>query len=88
MTVLLFSLTRRFRASLSMSWGAVCLVGAISLTQQRLMGGNPHVLIGKRAALLGLVLSLAANPAHAGPADLCFRGLNISGAEYGEADGV
>ena len=88
MTVLLFSLTRRFRASLSMSWGAVCLVGAISLTQQRLMGGNPHVLIGKRAALLGLVLSLAVSSAHAGPADLCFRGLNISGAEYGEADGV
>jgi len=52
------------------------------------MNANPHVLLGKRAVLLGLALSLAVSSAHAGPADLCFRGLNISGAEYGEADGV
>lgn len=30
---------------------------------------------------------LAAGPASAGPADLCFRGINLSGAEYGDANG-
>lgn len=42
----------------------------------------------ERAPLMGLIFSVAASSVHAAPADLCFRGLNISGAEYGEADGV
>ncbi|MBL0373515.1 glycoside hydrolase family 5 protein [Rhizobium sp. KVB221] len=28
------------------------------------------------------------SPAHAGSDDLCFRGVNLSGAEYGEVDGI
>jgi endoglucanase len=42
----------------------------------------------ERAPLIGLIFSAAASSVHAAPADLCFRGLNISGAEYGEVDGV
>ncbi len=41
-----------------------------------------------RAVLSGLLAGFVASSASAGPADLCFRGLNISGAEYGEFDGV
>jgi endoglucanase len=41
-----------------------------------------------RAVLSGLLAAFVASSASAGPADLCFRGLNISGAEYGEFDGV
>lgn len=41
-----------------------------------------------RAALYSSLALAIASPSHAGPADLCFRGLNISGAEYGEFDGV
>ena len=52
------------------------------------MNANPRALSCKQAVLLGLALSLSVNSADAGPAALCFRGLNISGAEYGEADGV
>lgn len=41
-----------------------------------------------RALLSGVLAALIAGSSHAGQADLCFRGLNISGAEYGEFDGV
>ncbi len=43
---------------------------------------------GRRVLFAALLAALAAGPSHAGPGDLCFRGLNISGAEYGEFDGV
>lgn len=41
-----------------------------------------------RAILSGVFAAVLAGSSHAGPADLCFRGLNISGAEYGDVDGV
>lgn len=41
-----------------------------------------------RAFLSGVLAVLIAGTSHAGPSDFCFRGLNISGAEYGEVDGV
>lgn len=42
----------------------------------------------RRSCAIGLIVSLAFSSAHAAPQDLCFRGVNLSGAEYGEADGV
>lgn len=41
-----------------------------------------------RALLSGMCPALIAGSSHAGPSDLCFRSLNISGAEYGEFDGL
>ncbi len=42
---------------------------------------------GRRFVVAGLLLAIAGGAAEAGNADLCFRGVNLSGAEYGEADG-
>lgn len=52
------------------------------------MNPSPLNLLGKCTALLGLVLSVTVSSTYAGPAGLCFRGLNISGAEYGQMDGA
>jgi endoglucanase len=41
-----------------------------------------------RAGIFCLLASVAAASSEAGQADLCFRGLNISGAEYGDVDGI
>lgn len=41
-----------------------------------------------RLLLCGSLAMLIAVPGQAAPADLCFRGVNLSGAEYGEIDGV
>ena len=43
----------------------------------------------RRAVVCTMLAALiGSSTSHASPADLCFRGLNISGAEYGEVDGV
>lgn len=52
------------------------------------MNAKPKRLPRFQAALSSFMMLMMAGPSHAGPADLCFRGLNISGAEYGEVDGV
>lgn len=41
-----------------------------------------------RLLVCGSLAMLIAVPGQAAPADLCFRGVNLSGAEYGEIDGV
>ena len=45
-------------------------------------------LLPRRGGSIGLAVLLSCGSLHAEPLDLCFRGVNLSGAEYGEADGV
>ncbi|NBB49588.1 cellulase family glycosylhydrolase [Rhizobium sp. CRIBSB] len=51
---------------------------------------NAQFMTSKRGRVLfsGFLAMLVAGQGHASPADLCFRGVNLSGAEYGEFDGV
>lgn len=54
---------------------------AADMEQMRKRHTGRHLVVG------GLLLALTAGSAQAGNSDLCFRGVNLSGAEYGEADG-